>query len=63
MEETRRKDTLEKCLEKVQELTVLINEMAGCHVSGIGGIESLAPGCGSVEFYVDFDVTPERRPG
>jgi hypothetical protein len=63
MEETRRKDTLEKCLEKIQELTVLINETAGCYVSGIGGIKSLAPGYGSVEFCVNFDVTPKRRPG
>jgi hypothetical protein len=42
-------------------LTALINETAGCWVSGIGGIKSLTPGCGSIEFCVDFDFSPERH--
>jgi hypothetical protein len=62
MAETKRKDTLEKCLEKIQELTVLINEMSGCRVSDIGVIKSLDPGFGSVEFCVEFTFPRESRP-
>jgi hypothetical protein len=63
MEETRQKTTLEKCLEKTQELAALINETEGCWVSDIGGIKSLTSGYGSVEFCVNFDFTPEHRSG
>jgi hypothetical protein len=61
MPKTGQKDTLEKCLERVQALTALINEAAGCRVSAIDTVKSLDPGFGSAIFRVDFDFSPESR--